>query len=46
VLLDIASNLKKTLDLDALLPKIAANLFTLYRQADHSFMIQTQEEHC
>jgi serine phosphatase RsbU (regulator of sigma subunit)/pSer/pThr/pTyr-binding forkhead associated (FHA) protein len=42
-LLDIASDLNKTLDLDALLPKIAESLFGLYRQADRCFIIQAEE---
>jgi serine phosphatase RsbU (regulator of sigma subunit)/pSer/pThr/pTyr-binding forkhead associated (FHA) protein len=42
-LLDIAGNLNKTLDLDALLPKIAESLFGLYRQADRCFIIQAEE---
>jgi serine phosphatase RsbU (regulator of sigma subunit)/pSer/pThr/pTyr-binding forkhead associated (FHA) protein len=42
-LLEIAGNLNKTLDLDALLPKIAENLFGFYRQADRCFIIQAEE---
>jgi pSer/pThr/pTyr-binding forkhead associated (FHA) protein len=42
-LLEVANNLNKTLDLDALLPKIAENLFGFYRQADRCFIIQAEE---
>src|SRR5262249_27395520 len=34
VLVEISNNLRKTLELDSLLPKIADNLFQLFRQAD------------
>jgi serine phosphatase RsbU (regulator of sigma subunit) len=42
-LLEISSNLSKTLELDALLPKIVDSLFNLFRQADRCFIIQTEE---
>lgn len=42
-LLDISTNLAKTLELDALLPKIADSLFQLFRQADRCFLIQREE---
>jgi sigma-B regulation protein RsbU (phosphoserine phosphatase) len=42
-LLEISGNLSKTLDLDALLPKIVDNLFQLFRQADRCFVIQAEE---
>jgi serine phosphatase RsbU (regulator of sigma subunit) len=42
-LLEISANLNKTLDLDALLPKIAEQLFLLFRQADRCFLIQSEE---
>jgi serine phosphatase RsbU (regulator of sigma subunit)/pSer/pThr/pTyr-binding forkhead associated (FHA) protein len=43
VLLEISSNLSKTLELDALLPQIAEHLFGLFRQADRCFIIQAEE---
>lgn len=43
-LLDISINLSKTLELDALLPKITDNLFQLFRQADRCFLIQREGE--
>jgi serine phosphatase RsbU (regulator of sigma subunit)/pSer/pThr/pTyr-binding forkhead associated (FHA) protein len=43
VLLEISANLNKTLELDALLPKIVDSLFGLFRQADRCFLIQTEE---
>src|SRR5579875_131126 len=42
-LLEISSNLSKTLNLDALMPKIAESLFALFRQADRCFIIQAEE---
>jgi serine phosphatase RsbU (regulator of sigma subunit)/pSer/pThr/pTyr-binding forkhead associated (FHA) protein len=42
-LLEISGNLSKTLELDALLPKIVDSLFGLFRQADRCFLIQTEE---
>jgi serine phosphatase RsbU (regulator of sigma subunit)/pSer/pThr/pTyr-binding forkhead associated (FHA) protein len=42
-LLEISANLSKTLELDALLPKIVESLFDLFRQADRCFIIQTEE---
>jgi serine phosphatase RsbU (regulator of sigma subunit)/pSer/pThr/pTyr-binding forkhead associated (FHA) protein len=38
-LLDISSNLSKTLELDPLLPKIGESLFLMFRQADRCFII-------
>lgn len=42
-LLDIATNLSKTLELDSLLPKIADNLFLLFKQADRCFIVLQEE---
>ena len=42
-LLDISTNLSKTLELDALLPKIADSLFQLFRQGDRCFLILREE---
>ncbi|HZY84291.1 MAG TPA: SpoIIE family protein phosphatase [Gemmataceae bacterium] len=42
-LLEISANLSKTLELDALLPKIVDSLFQMFRQADRCFLIQTEE---
>jgi sigma-B regulation protein RsbU (phosphoserine phosphatase) len=42
-LLEISSNLSKTLELGPLLPKIVDSLFNLFRQADRCFLIQTEE---
>ncbi len=42
-LLEISSNLSKTLDLDALMPKIVESLFQLFRQADRCFVIHAEE---
>ncbi len=42
-LLEISSNLNKTLDLDALMPKIVESLFQLFRQADRCFVIHAEE---
>jgi serine phosphatase RsbU (regulator of sigma subunit)/pSer/pThr/pTyr-binding forkhead associated (FHA) protein len=41
-LLEISSDLSKTLELDALLPKIVDSLFQLFRQADRCFLIQAE----
>src|SRR5262249_6250059 len=42
-LLDISSNLSKTLELDPLLPKIVDSLFRLFKQADRCFIILVEE---
>jgi sigma-B regulation protein RsbU (phosphoserine phosphatase) len=42
-LLEISSNLSKTLHLDALMPKMVDSLFQLFRQADRCFVIQAEE---
>lgn len=42
-LLEISGTLTKTLDLDALMPKLVDSLFQLFRQADRCFVIQTEE---
>jgi sigma-B regulation protein RsbU (phosphoserine phosphatase) len=42
-LLEISSTLSKTLNLDALMPKIVESLFQLFRQADRCFVIQAEE---
>jgi serine phosphatase RsbU (regulator of sigma subunit) len=42
-LLEISSNLSKTLNIDALLPKIVDSLFSLFRQADRCFVIHAEE---
>ena len=42
-LLEISANLSKTLDLDALMPKIVESLFLLFRQADRCFVIQAED---
>jgi serine phosphatase RsbU (regulator of sigma subunit)/pSer/pThr/pTyr-binding forkhead associated (FHA) protein len=42
-LLEISANLAKTLQLDALLPKIAESLFSLFRQANWCFLIVAGE---
>jgi serine phosphatase RsbU (regulator of sigma subunit)/pSer/pThr/pTyr-binding forkhead associated (FHA) protein len=42
VLLDISTALSKTLELDALLPRIADSLFQVYKQADRCFLIQRE----
>jgi len=44
LLLDISNNLSKTLELTTLLPKIADSLFSLFRQADRCFLIETDGE--
>jgi serine phosphatase RsbU (regulator of sigma subunit)/pSer/pThr/pTyr-binding forkhead associated (FHA) protein len=41
--LDISSKLRKTLELDDLLPKILEKLFDLFRQADRGFLILQEE---
>jgi serine phosphatase RsbU (regulator of sigma subunit) len=43
LLLEISANLSKTLDLDALMPKIVESLFQLFRQADRCFVIHAEE---
>src|SRR5215213_4795581 len=43
-LLDITTALSKTLDLDALLPQIADELFKVFKQADRCFIIQLDED--
>jgi serine phosphatase RsbU (regulator of sigma subunit)/pSer/pThr/pTyr-binding forkhead associated (FHA) protein len=43
LLIDITNNLSKTLELQALLPRIADSLFHLFRQADRCFLIQSGE---
>ncbi len=43
LLLEISSNLSKTLNLDALMPKMVESLFNLFRQADRCFVIQAEE---
>jgi sigma-B regulation protein RsbU (phosphoserine phosphatase) len=42
-LLEISGNLSRTLDPDALMPKIVESLFQLFRQADRCFVIQAEE---
>lgn len=42
-LIEITNNLSRTLELGPLLPKIADSLFSLFRQADRCFLIQTGE---
>ncbi len=42
-LLEISTNLSKTLELDSLLPKIVDCLFHLFRQADRCFIILAEE---
>jgi sigma-B regulation protein RsbU (phosphoserine phosphatase) len=42
-LLEISGNLNKTLELDALMPKIVESLFQLFRQADRCFVIHAEE---
>jgi len=41
--LEISANLSRTLELGQLLPRIADNLFQLFRQADRFFLIQSEE---
>src|SRR5215212_1416542 len=43
-LLDITTALTKTLDLEALLPQIADELFKVFKQADRCFIIQLDED--
>jgi serine phosphatase RsbU (regulator of sigma subunit) len=43
ILLDITTNLSKTLDLDSLLPKMVESMFLLFRQADRAFIILREE---
>jgi serine phosphatase RsbU (regulator of sigma subunit)/pSer/pThr/pTyr-binding forkhead associated (FHA) protein len=43
LLLEISGDLSKTLQLDALLPKIVDSLFQMFRQADRCFLVQTEE---
>jgi serine phosphatase RsbU (regulator of sigma subunit)/pSer/pThr/pTyr-binding forkhead associated (FHA) protein len=43
ILVEISNSLRKTLDLDRLLPKIADNLFELFRQADRVFLLIREE---
>jgi serine phosphatase RsbU (regulator of sigma subunit) len=42
-ILEINSNLSKTLDLDRLLPQIVDSLFLLFKQADRCFIILAEE---
>jgi serine phosphatase RsbU (regulator of sigma subunit) len=42
-LLDITSNLSKTLALDSLLPKIVDSMFQLFKQADRGFIILRED---
>jgi serine phosphatase RsbU (regulator of sigma subunit)/pSer/pThr/pTyr-binding forkhead associated (FHA) protein len=42
-LLEISSNLSKTLQLDALLPKIVDSLFQVFKQADRCFIINAED---
>ncbi len=42
-LLDITTNLSKTLALDSLWPKIVENLFQMFKQADRCFIILREE---
>jgi serine phosphatase RsbU (regulator of sigma subunit)/pSer/pThr/pTyr-binding forkhead associated (FHA) protein len=42
-LLEITANLIKTLELEALLPKIVDSLFHLFRQADRAFLILAED---
>jgi serine phosphatase RsbU (regulator of sigma subunit)/pSer/pThr/pTyr-binding forkhead associated (FHA) protein len=39
LLLEIGTNLSRTLELDALLPKIVDSLFQMFKQADRAFLI-------
>lgn len=43
ILLDILTNLSRTLEIDSLLPKIVDNLFQLFKQADRCFIILHDE---
>jgi sigma-B regulation protein RsbU (phosphoserine phosphatase) len=42
-LIEISSNLSRTLELNELLPTIVDNLFSLFRQADRCFVIQLED---
>ncbi len=42
-LIEISSNLSKTLELDRLLPKIVDSLFQLFKQADRCFIILAED---
>jgi serine phosphatase RsbU (regulator of sigma subunit)/pSer/pThr/pTyr-binding forkhead associated (FHA) protein len=42
-LLEISSNLSRTLELDKLLPQIVDSLFQLFRQADRAFLIMAED---
>jgi sigma-B regulation protein RsbU (phosphoserine phosphatase) len=42
-LLEISSNLSKTLQLDPLLPKIVDSLFAVFKQADRCFLILSED---
>ncbi len=42
-LLEITASLSKTLELEALLPKIVDSLFQLFRQADRAFLILSED---
>ena len=42
-LLDISTNLSRTLDLDPLLTQIADTLFSVFQQADRCFVIMLDE---
>src|SRR4029078_402329 len=44
-LLDITTALTKTLNVEALLPQIADELFKVFKQADRCFIIQLDEDH-
>lgn len=44
LLLEITNSLSKTLELQSLWPKIADNLFQVFRQADRCFLIQSEGE--
>jgi serine phosphatase RsbU (regulator of sigma subunit)/pSer/pThr/pTyr-binding forkhead associated (FHA) protein len=44
LLVEITNNLSKTLELQSLWPKIADNLFHLFKQADRCFLIQAEGE--
>jgi serine phosphatase RsbU (regulator of sigma subunit) len=43
-LLEISNDLSKTLNLDALMPRVVESLFALFRQADRCFVIQGEED--
>jgi len=44
LLIEITNNLSKILELQSLMPKIADSLFHLFRQADRTFLIQSEGE--